>query len=224
MKSLFRGSYAGPPITDLREVLRQITSRLAHLHSRNIIHRNLKPSNILICFGTNGPVMKLSNFGILRQTKPGNLTLWKLAGSKGWLPAETYTQDYFTIAMDLFALGCIFGAILNGGVHPFGEDKDKRIIRIKYSQPMTMTAQDLLNASGAVGVFQLIELMVSEDANRRPSATEILKHTFFDQTESNTVEYVPLFFSYGTIKYSCLNILFCHYFKTCVKQQVSRLL
>jgi hypothetical protein len=65
-----------------------------------------------------------------------------------------------------------------------------------------MTAQDLLNASGAVGVFQLIELMVNEDASCRLSATEILKHTFFDQSESNTVEYVPLFVSYGTTKYS----------------------
>ena len=153
--------------------------------------------------------MKLSNFGILRQTKPGDSTLWKLAGSKGWLPAETYTQGYFTVAMDLFALGCVFGATLNGGVHPFGEDKDKRIIRIKYSQPMTMTARDILNASGAVGVFQLIKLMVSAVSKLRPTATEVLEHTFFIQSENNTVEYVPLFFStIGTIKMSYYVIFF----------------
>lgn len=37
--------------------------------------------------------------------------------------------------------------------------------------------------------------MVSKDAKRRPQAIEVLKHTFFIQSEGNTVEYVPLFFS-----------------------------
>ena len=192
LKSLFKGCYSGPPINDLREALRQTTSGLAHLHSKTILHRNLKPSNILICCGPSGPLMKLSNFGILRRAKPGDMTLWKLAGSKGWLPAETYTQDRFSYAMDLFALGCVFGYTLNGGVHPFGQDRDERIVRIKYSQPMTMTARDLLNVTGAVGVFQLIKLMVNTDAKRRPTASEVLKHTFFICSPSSTVGYEPL--------------------------------
>jgi hypothetical protein len=55
-----------------------------------------------------------------------------------------------------------------------------------------MTARDLLNVSGAVGVFQLIKLMVNVDAKRRPSATEVLKHTFFICSPINTVGYEPL--------------------------------
>ena len=118
MKNVFKGNYTGPIISDLREALRQITSGLAHLHLNEILHRDLRPSNIVIFCPSSSPapVMKLANFGIVRVTKPGDmvvLSLWKLAGSKGWLPPETYTNSFFTMAMDLFALGCIFGSILN---------------------------------------------------------------------------------------------------------------
>lgn len=56
---------------------------------------------------------------------------------------------------------------------------------------MIMTARDLLNASGAVGVFQLIKLMLSVEEKRRPSAQEVLKHTFFIRTP-NAIGYEPI--------------------------------
>lgn len=113
------------------------------------------------------------------------MSLWKLAGSKGWMPSETYTEECFTYAMDVFALGCIFGYTLNKGRHPFGLDKDERIIRIKYGQPMEMRARDLLDVNGAIAVFQLIRLMVSSEANRRPSVSEVLRHSFFIRLTKN---------------------------------------
>ena len=185
LKHLVKGTYTGPDVGDHREILRQITSGLQHLHSRKITHRDLKPSNVLISCPSSGnvrPQMKLANFGILRRAYASDLSkisLWKLSGSKGWMPPETYTSDFFTYEMDVFALGCLFGYTLNGGRHPFGVEKDERIIRIKYGQPMTMLARDLLNLNGAVIVFQLIRLMVSAEANRRPTVSEVLKHNFF---------------------------------------------
>ena len=57
--------------------MRQITSGLEHLHLKEIVHCNLKPANIQISFpdGTVGPLMKLTNFGMLRIVKDGAMIL-----------------------------------------------------------------------------------------------------------------------------------------------------
>ena len=41
--------------------------------------------------------------------------------------------------VDIFALGLIFGYTLSGGNHPFGDDPDDRVMRIKKKEPMKMT-------------------------------------------------------------------------------------
>jgi hypothetical protein len=84
--------------------------------------------------------MKLANFGIAHRTisEDGNpVSLWKLGGSKGWLPAEAYVETRFTTEMDVYALGLVLGYSLNKGRHPYGEDKDERVIRMKKSELMT---------------------------------------------------------------------------------------
>lgn len=182
LKDLVQKTYTGPVVGDWQTTLRQITDGLQHLHKKGIIHRDLKPSNIFISFpdGAVEPLMKLANFGVIRHSRT---PLWKIAGTKGWMAPEMYTAQEFTSAMDVFTLGCLFGFTF-AGVHPFGIEKDERIVRIKQSQPMTLTVQELKNVTGlrAVDVgqlYQLISSMVNAEDSLRPSASEVLKSVFF---------------------------------------------
>ena len=129
--------------------------------------------------------MKLANFGILRRanSEDGNTaSLWKLGGSKGWLPAEAYIQTQFTAEMDFYALGLVYGYSLSKGCHPFGEDKDERIVKMKKSEPMTLTANQLNNLTDPEKVIHLITRMLSSVPNQRPSASNVLKDDFFNPT------------------------------------------
>ena len=176
--------YAVHAVGDWQQVLYQMTSGLAHLHSKQVIHGHLKPKNILVSCADRGvpPMIKLANFGIVKRTSPRNgnpVSLWKLGGFKGWLPAEAYDKTQFTTEMDVFALGLLFGYSLNKGCHPFGEDKDRRIVRIKKSEPMILTANQLQNVTDPVKVFQLINCMLSSTPSMRPTATRVLMDTYF---------------------------------------------
>ena len=139
--------------------LHQITSGLGFLHEKNICHRDIKPSNIFISppVGSHAPRMKLGNYAYFRISKTEQ-PLYKLMGTKGWSAPEIFdsSQKTFTFAMDLFSLGLVFVYVLSGGIHPFGKEKEDRIVKVKKKEPMTFTLKQLVNVDGAEKVFDLI--------------------------------------------------------------------
>ena len=183
LKDLIQGDYNGPLIRDQTILFRQITSGLAHLHEKKIVHRYLKPSNILISCPDGSqvhPVLKLANFGIARNGKTGGcFPLWKIAGSKSWLGPEIYQAVAFTVEFDLFSLGLVFGYSLSKGKHPYGgPSKEDRIIRIQSKQPMVLSARDFeaVGSASAEDMLTLISSLLSVNPSERPPASSLLNH------------------------------------------------
>jgi serine/threonine-protein kinase/endoribonuclease IRE1 len=115
-------------------VLYPIANGLHYIHSQNLVHRDVKPDNILISMTT--PVrMKLSDFGFVKKTSPRG-TFSQQSGLKGtlnWMAPEmlellndvsrdTSSKEipHGTIQCDIFAAGCVFFYFLTRGIHPFG--------------------------------------------------------------------------------------------------------
>ncbi len=121
--------YNGPELPPDDIVLYQIANGLHYIHSRNLVHRDVKPDNILISMTT--PVqMKLSDFGFVKKISPqGTFTQQSgLKGTLNWMAPEmlelmddSITElPHGTIQSDTFAAGCVFFYFLTGGKHPFG--------------------------------------------------------------------------------------------------------
>ena len=110
-------------------VLYQIANGLHYIHSRNLVHRDVKPTNILISMST--PVqIKLPDFGYVKKISPQG-TFTQQSGLKGilnWMTPEILElmDDIITeyphgeIQSDTFAAGCVFFYFLTRGKHPFG--------------------------------------------------------------------------------------------------------
>ena len=69
MDEYVSGKYQGPRFKNGNEILRQVTQGLAHLHLKGIVHRDVKPTNILIFVPEEGleaaePQIKLADFGL----------------------------------------------------------------------------------------------------------------------------------------------------------------
>jgi serine/threonine protein kinase len=128
--------YKGPELPPDDIVLYQIANGLHYIHSRNLVHRDVKPDNILISMTT--PVqMKLSDFGFVKKTSHRG-TFSQQSGLKGtlnWMAPEilellNHSRDstvstteelpHGTIQSDTFAAGCVFIYFLTRGKHPFG--------------------------------------------------------------------------------------------------------
>ena len=101
--------------------IRQVADALQYLHSQNILHFDVKPSNILL--GMNGSA-KLIDFGISKHyNESGSQTSSTPVGiSKGFSPLEQYQQDcdikMFTPATDIYSLGATLYTILVGDNPP----------------------------------------------------------------------------------------------------------
>ncbi len=189
LEDYVKGEYQGPKFPNEADILFQVTRGLAHLHRLNIVHRDIKPTNILI-FVPDGdvdePLMKLADFGISKSLNTDkkdftNTSLTNPSGTKGWMAPEVYQLKRFDYKVDIFPLGCIFAYTLSGGKHPFGDDPDRRSFLIKEEKPMLMVQQDLIkpyNYSEDGEAFELIKSMLEIDPSKRPTAGNVLDSDF----------------------------------------------
>ena len=143
LQDLMTSQYQGPPAGDSKQISSQIINGLEYLHQKRLPHGDLHPKNILISYPGRRipPLMKLSDYWIRRVPARHDaempLRLFQVAGTRGWMAPEMYTQQRFIFSMDIFALGCILSYIFCEGSHPFGEDEEKRNFVMKTGGQVT---------------------------------------------------------------------------------------
>ena len=182
LEDIVKGRYTGPSVGSRTDVLRQVLNGISHLHLLKIVHGDLKPTNILISipFGAVGPMIKLTDFGLRHRNKSFSLNgdqEFSIACTEPWKAPESEV----TFLSDMFSFGLVCGFSLSDGRHPYGEHDWERIGRIKSYTPILLTADQLIHVdpSAAAQVLQLIQLLLSKDAEQRPTAVQVLKHAFF---------------------------------------------
>ncbi|KAI4895837.1 hypothetical protein NFI96_016992 [Prochilodus magdalenae] len=85
--------------------LGQMVDALAYLDNRNILHRNLKPSNILM---TNGLIFRICDFGSATITgDPAKLRIRIKDSAKSWMAPESVKLLQWSNKSDIWSLGCV---------------------------------------------------------------------------------------------------------------------
>jgi len=93
-------------------IMKQITSAISHAHANNLIHRDIKPQNILI--NPNGQV-KVTDFGIAVALSATSLTQTNsILGSVHYLSPEQARGGYATKKSDIYSLGIVLFELLTG--------------------------------------------------------------------------------------------------------------
>ena len=105
------------------EVLQQKAAGLQYIHSRNLSHGDVKPSNFLIFVPTGSiPLIKISDFGQIAAGRSSDGT----SGTLNYLAPEIFGMNGTgnVKASDVFSLGCTFFEFLARGTHPFGANRE----------------------------------------------------------------------------------------------------
>ncbi|SDY50452.1 protein kinase [Thermoactinomyces sp. DSM 45892] len=104
------------PLAEIEAVhiMRQICLGLAHAHNQGIIHRDIKPQNII--YSTEDATYKVADFGISRVLQETNsfTQTGKVVGSVHYMSPEQITEQPVGFATDLYSLGVVFFELLAG--------------------------------------------------------------------------------------------------------------
>ena len=132
--------YMAPlPATLAGLIILDITRGLHYTHARNIIHRDIKPGNILVSY--QGDV-KLIDFGVAKDNVSTRLTLTgMIVGTPAYMAPEQANGEPLSTGSDLFAAGILLYELLTG-VKPFyGENNTEilsKIVRNTYIPPQRL--------------------------------------------------------------------------------------
>uniref|UniRef100_A0A8C7RRU8 non-specific serine/threonine protein kinase n=1 Tax=Oncorhynchus mykiss TaxID=8022 RepID=A0A8C7RRU8_ONCMY len=156
------------PESQVRDIACQLVSALYYLHSHRILHRDMKPQNILL---GKGGVVKLCDFGFARAMSVSTLVLTSIKGTPLYMSPELVEEKPYDHTADLWSLGCILYE-LHTGAPPFYTNSIFQLVQlivrdpVKWPDTMSQTCMTFLKG------------LLTKDPQKRLSWPHLLKHPF----------------------------------------------
>lgn len=160
------------PEEQVQAIAKQLVRALHYLHSNRIIHRDMKPQNILIGAGS---VVKLCDFGFARAMSTNTVVLRSIKGTPLYMAPELVREQPYNHSADLWSLGVILYELFVGQP-PFYTNSVYALIRhivkdpVKYPDDMSLNFKSFLKG------------LLNKVPQNRLSWPMLLDHPFVKET------------------------------------------
>ncbi|KAM9199855.1 cyclin-dependent kinase 6 isoform 2-T2 [Mergus octosetaceus] len=172
----------GVPTETIKDMMLQLFRGLDFLHSHRVVHRDLKPQNILV---TSSGQIKLADFGLARIYS-FQMALTSVVVTLWYRAPEVLLQSSYATPVDLWSVGCIFAEMFRRNVIGLPEEEDwpndvalpRNAFASRPAQPIEKFVPDI----DELGKDLLLKCLAFNPA-KRISAYVALSHPYFHDLE-----------------------------------------
>ncbi|WP_433972046.1 protein kinase domain-containing protein [Tunturiibacter lichenicola] len=169
------------PRNECLSIFRQMTVGLGAIHDGGIVHRDIKPNNVMLDYSGSELCVSIMDFGLARlYDSQTTITVGLIAGTPGYIAPELLRGDPPSQATDIFALGVLFQQVLTN-----------RCLSEEV-HGLSVKASPALDAADVPSVYiHSVKEFLSEDPKRRCAAFQQIRSAFESGgsiTERNLVE------------------------------------
>ena len=178
------------------DLLRQIAAGLDYLHGQGLVHRDIKPMNVLVRPHPRTPdrfVAKLSDMEFAKElgsSSGGGAQASTFAGgTQDWQAPEVFMREANTKGSDVFSLGLVVFFVWTCGEHALGGKRQRttNLMKIKFTES-TDHLRPQLQLAGPESA-DLVAAMLAANLADRPSTAQVLAHPLF-WTLAKKVRYI----------------------------------
>nr|WP_077300299.1 Stk1 family PASTA domain-containing Ser/Thr kinase [Virgibacillus pantothenticus] len=175
-------------VAEALEIMQQITGAIAHAHANDIVHRDIKPQNILV--DTNGQV-KVTDFGIAVALSATSLTQTNsILGSVHYLSPEQARGGMATKKSDIYSLGIVLYELLTGQLPFSGQSAVS--IALKHLQNKTPSVREF-NSTIPQSVENIVLKATAKDPFHRYETVDEMQNaleTALDPSKQNEAAFM----------------------------------
>ena len=154
------------------DITKQIAMALSAAHKKGIIHRDIKPHNILI--SNEGRVVKVADFGIAKAVSNSTMTnIGSIIGSVHYFSPEQAKGKFVSNNADLYSLGIVLYEMIIGKV-PFRGDSPISIALRHINDEIEFTSEEQINIPQSVRTI-IKKLTEKSSVDRYQSAEEVIE-------------------------------------------------
>ncbi len=166
------GSGAPLPVETVREIGIHIARALAAAHAAGIVHRDVKPANIL-CSTPSGhsPLWKLADFGIAHVPDSTLTMTGQFLGSPSYAAPESLRAGQFGPASDVYSLGATLYEALAGSPPHGNHDMQSLVRKLEQDAPPLQTR----NPAAPRALADPIMAALASDPTKRPTAEQLAR-------------------------------------------------
>ncbi|XP_060915528.1 death-associated protein kinase 2 [Labrus mixtus] len=154
------------------EFMKQILEALRFMHSKNIVHFDLKPENVMLSDNSSHPVIKLIDFGLAQRLRQGEEYI-STSGTPQYIAPEVINSEPLSTAADMWSIGVITYILLSG-LSPFQGYTDEETLRNILAIAYEFDDQVFSTTSSMAKDF--IQKLFVKDPRERMTADESLLH------------------------------------------------
>ncbi|CAD8197388.1 unnamed protein product [Paramecium pentaurelia] len=162
--------------TEIQSIMREILLAIVYIHEQGLLHRDIKPDNIMIDKNLN---IKIIDFGL--ATKQGSPLCIQKCGTPGYIAPEIINskKSQYNTKSDIFSLGVVFYKLITS------QDlfQQSQLDNLQYCyQENILSMEHFIEYNIPESCFDLLSSMLFYDKNKRISAKECLQHNYFKES------------------------------------------